>query len=246
MEVGRGAGRAIAAAVASASRRIWISSPWIGASYVKVLVDKALAGVDVRVITTDLPDNEGRDLARAADLYGEEELKDAALRVAHWRRRRGSARVAAVRDPLLSFSFALALAYLESVEPRYAWLLLAAAASLAAAGVALAIYRVRALRRIEAQLLAAEAELERINRSLAAAREAIRRGLKALVVPTNVAFVHAKIYIVDDRAWISSANLTDSGVARNIEVIAEVDLAEAARRFEELWATLSAELSRRS
>lgn len=246
MEVGRGVGKIVVAAMSSAARRIWVSSPWIGSSYAKILIEKALAGVDVRVITSDLPDNEGKELGRAADIYGEEELQEAALRAAYWRGRRRSARIAAVRDPLLLFSAVALIAYVLGLEPGYAYVLIAAGVGLAALGVALALYRVKALRKIEPQLLAAEAELERMSKSLAVAREIVRRNLKALVVPTQLAFVHAKIYIVDGRAWVSSANLTDSGVSKNVEVLVEVDPVVAARCFEELWAELSAELSRRS
>ncbi len=245
VEVGRGVGKIVVAAISSAARRIWISSPWIGAYYARALIEKALAGVDVRVITSDLPDNDGKELARAAEIYGEEELREAALRAAYWRRRKRSASVVAVRDPLLLFLAAVLFAYFSVQEPRYS-ALIAAGIGLAAIGIALALYRVRALREVEQHLLSAEAELERANKSLAIAREIIRRNLKALVVPTQQVFVHAKIYVIDDKAWISSANLTESGMSRNVEVLVEVDPAEAARRFEELWTELSAELSRRS
>ena len=246
VEIGRGAGMAIASAMGSASRRIWISSPWIGQAYVKLLIEKALAGVDVRVVTTDLPDNDGRALARAADLYGSDELREAGAKVAYWRRRRASSRTAALRDAALLALLAVASALAAGALEAYSQALYLAAVALSAAAVAAAVYRLRTARAAEAELLAAEAELERISRELAISREAIRRNLKALVAPTSTAFVHAKLYIVDDRAWASSANLTDSGMGRNIELVVEVDAAAAERAFEKLWSTLSAELSRPS
>ncbi len=35
--------------------------------------------------------------------------------------------------------------------------------------------------------------------------------------------LHAKLYIVDDRAWVGSPNLTESGLFHNIELLIEVD-----------------------
>ncbi len=36
-------------------------------------------------------------------------------------------------------------------------------------------------------------------------------------------FVHAKIYVVDDRAYLSSANLTHAGMHENVEFVVEID-----------------------
>ncbi|MGC8582969.1 MAG: phospholipase D-like domain-containing protein [Thermoproteus sp.] len=246
MEIGRGVGRVVASAIGSASRRVWISSPWIGPGYVSMLVDRALAGVDVRVVTMDLPDNAGRDLARAADLYGSDKLREAGAKIAYWRRRHNSSRIAALRDAALLTLLALASVLVAGRLAQYSQLLYLVAATLAAVAAAVAVYRLRASRRAEAELLAAEAEFERLSRELATSREAIRRNLKALVVPPAAAFVHAKLYIVDGKAWASSANLTDSGVEKNVELLVEVDVAEAERAFEQLWSTLAAELSRLS
>ena len=49
-------------------------------------------------------------------------------------------------------------------------------------------------------------------------------------------FLHAKIYVVDGRAYVGSANLTRAALEEsNVEVVCEVDAREAIRRFNELW-----------
>ncbi|MEZ0248287.1 MAG: hypothetical protein ABWJ97_03340 [Thermoproteus sp.] len=246
MELGRGSAKVIASAIQAAGEKVMISSPWIGRKFVDVLIEKALAGVQVYVITMDLEDNEGRVLARAADYYGEDELRRAGLEVARWRERWRANRIALFRDPLLSFFLSALLVLFSHVFPGYSSLLYVGALGLIAAGVALAIYRARSGRSIKAQLLSAEAELERTTKTVASARESIRRNLRALVIPLDVAFVHAKLYIADRRAWASSANLTESGMNNNIEVVVEVDPSQAESAFMALWSRLAAEVSPRS
>jgi hypothetical protein len=49
-------------------------------------------------------------------------------------------------------------------------------------------------------------------------------------------FMHAKMYIVDGKALIGSANLTCPVLeGKNIEILCEVSLEEAVKRFNELW-----------
>ncbi|MEL9990405.1 MAG: phospholipase D-like domain-containing protein [Thermoproteus sp.] len=246
MELGRGSAKVIASAIQAANKKILVSSPWIGRKFADILIEKALAGVQIYVITMDLEDNEGRILARAADYYGEEELRRASLEVAHWREKWRANRIALFRDPMLSFFLSALLVLFAHVLPGYSSFFYAGALGLIAVGIVLAIYRARSGRSIKAQLLSAEAELERTGKNVASARESIRRNLKALVVPLNVAFVHAKLYVADGRAWASSANLTESGVNNNIEVVVEVDPSQAESAFMELWSRLAAEVSPRS
>ena len=49
-------------------------------------------------------------------------------------------------------------------------------------------------------------------------------------------FLHVKIYIVDGRAFVGSANLTRAALEEsNIEVLCEIDAKEALAKFNELW-----------
>ncbi|BDR92252.1 hypothetical protein [Vulcanisaeta souniana] len=48
-------------------------------------------------------------------------------------------------------------------------------------------------------------------------------------------FIHIKLYIAGDRAWIGSANMTPSAVHRNIEVLVPIDVNLARRIFEDAW-----------
>jgi hypothetical protein len=211
VEIGRGAGMAIASAMGSASRRIWISSPWIGQAYVKLLIEKALAGVDVRVVTTDLPDNDGRALARAADLYGSEELREAGAKVAYWRRRRASSRTAALRDAALLALLAVASALAAGALEAYSQALYLAAVALSAAAVAAAVYRLRTARAAEAELLAAEAELERISRELGHLQGGHTQKPEGLG-GAHIGRIRTREALHSGRQGVaSSANLTDSG-----------------------------------
>ena len=48
-------------------------------------------------------------------------------------------------------------------------------------------------------------------------------------------FIHIKLYIADDRAWVGSANMTVSAWKHNVEVLVPIDLETARRIFEKAW-----------
>ena len=48
-------------------------------------------------------------------------------------------------------------------------------------------------------------------------------------------FIHIKLYIADDRAWVGSANMTVSAWKHNIEVLAPIDAGAARQIFEWAW-----------
>ena len=43
--------------------------------------------------------------------------------------------------------------------------------------------------------------------------------------------LHAKIYVVDDTVFLTSANLTSGGMTRNIEFLVKVPLGEDVKRW---------------
>ncbi|MFB6490165.1 MAG: phospholipase D-like domain-containing protein [Thermoproteus sp. AZ2] len=238
MLLGRGAGDVIVKAMEGAKEKILVSSPWIGEEYARLLLGKALEGVKVFVVTTDLPDNEGKAFL-SPEKYGEEEEKAASYEVTRLKFAERRARASAARDTaLLAVLAALALAAALYLH-LYASIALPLAAALAASAAAAAALRLRSAGSIRRQLLEAEAELERLAKRLAIEREKIRRNLSVLVVPASKAFVHAKLYVVDGRAWAGSANLTKSGMEHNYEVLVEVDAKAAEAKFLELWKELS-------
>ena len=53
--------------------------------------------------------------------------------------------------------------------------------------------------------------------------------------PKEYGFVHVKLYIADDRAWIGSANMTTSAWKRNIEVLVPIDVKTAVCIFKQIW-----------
>ncbi|MBP1449834.1 MAG: hypothetical protein JZD41_07520, partial [Thermoproteus sp.] len=174
MFLGRGAGEILVKAIAEAKERVLVSSPWIGEKYADMLVRKALEGVRVYVITSDLEDNEGRFLASAAERYGEEELRRAEYEAARLRFEERSARLAAVRNAAVAaVSAALALAA-SAYFAAYAPYLYASAGGLAALAALLYAAGSRKAGRIRGRLIEAEAEAQRIARALEADREKIR------------------------------------------------------------------------
>ena len=52
-------------------------------------------------------------------------------------------------------------------------------------------------------------------------------------------FIHIKLYIADDKAWVGSANMTVSAWKHNIEVLVPIDLETARRIFERAWSMAS-------
>ena len=52
-------------------------------------------------------------------------------------------------------------------------------------------------------------------------------------------FIHIKLYIADDRAWVGSANMTVSAWKHNIEVLVPIDVGTARRIFEWAWSHAS-------
>ena len=48
-------------------------------------------------------------------------------------------------------------------------------------------------------------------------------------------FIHIKLYIADDRAWVGSANMTVSAWKHNIEVLVPIDVETAREIFEWAW-----------
>lgn len=238
MFLGRGAGDVIIKAIEGAREKILISSPWISEEYARLLMRKALEGVKVFVMTTDLSDNEGR-IFLSPEKYGEEEERAASYEVARLRFAERHARASAARDSALLAALAvLALAVALYLRLYVSIALPLAAAFVASAALAAAL-RLRRASSIRRQLVAAEAELERLAKRLAVERDKIRRNLSVLVVPSSKAFVHAKLYVVDGRAWAGSANLTKSGMENNYEVLVEVDAGAAEAKFLELWKELS-------
>ena len=48
-------------------------------------------------------------------------------------------------------------------------------------------------------------------------------------------FIHIKLYIADDKAWVGSANMTVSAWKHNIEVLVPIDVGTAREIFEWAW-----------
>lgn len=220
MYLGKGAASIILQALHGARERIVLSSPWIGKRYVELLVEKALSGVSVTVITMDLSDNDGRLLANAADTYGEEEVSKRSREVARLRAGLRRARTAVVRDLALALFASSIFILLTKIYNSYFFI---GSILFIIIGIIMIFIRRRAVSDVRARLEEAEAELERAVANAEVLREKLRRNLRAIVVPLNRGFIHAKVYIVDNKAWASSANLTDSGLYNNVEFVIEVD-----------------------
>ena len=60
----KGAGKEIVEAIENAKKRIWVCSPFISSRYANILVRKALAGVDVKVVTSPKNDSEVFDILK--------------------------------------------------------------------------------------------------------------------------------------------------------------------------------------
>ena len=48
-------------------------------------------------------------------------------------------------------------------------------------------------------------------------------------------FIHVKLYIADDEAWVGSANMTQASWNKNIDVLVPIDVETARRIFDEVW-----------
>ncbi len=167
IHIGRGVGLLIERALRSAERRVIVCSPWISEKYAELLSQKAREGVDVHVITSEIP----APLLR---------------RDVRW-------------IPLLVLAIALA---------------------------ALSVYLSQPLP------LLFSAVLFVLSLVLLA-----RRPVVDVHVPSG--FVHAKIYVVDGVAYLSSANLTESGMHGNVEFVVVVDDPAEVQRIEKTILSLS-------
>ncbi|MBP1450159.1 MAG: hypothetical protein JZD41_09265, partial [Thermoproteus sp.] len=232
---GKEIGDILVKAIRGAANRVMISSPWIGRGYAEMLVEKALEGVVVRVVTSDRDDNEGRFLATIAEHYREEELKKAEEAVEELKHRERAAKSAMRRNIALT-AIATVLAVVASIRfAVYAHYLYVLAGSLTSLSIFFYFAGKRRIKIIGEKLAEAEANFKMVKESVMADREKIKRNLSVLIAPKDVAFVHAKLYIVDGRAWIGSPNLTWSGMHENYEVLVEVDVNDAEEVFTELW-----------
>lgn len=227
---GRRIGRVIEPALRRAGRRLWVATPFLSPEYARLLVEKAGAGVDVRLVTSDSPEN--REALRI--------LRRSRLRSRLARGAAAALAVAGLLPPML-------------LGGEWPWL-----ASALAAG--LALYVVRRLLPLASALVVAGLWLLarrlwgpgscRISvvgacyyaASLALLAMALRLGwgggVRVRVVGRDRFLVHSKIIIVDDEAIVGSANLTRTALWRNHETVTIYEpgeSGEAVEAFERLW-----------
>ena len=79
--------------------------------------------------------------------------------------------------------------------------------------------------------------------ALAAVFRAASKSRRIKVKVGNERFIHEKIYLADDYAIVGSANLTYSGLHKNVEHIEVIHdgekLSQMGRHFEELWGDIA-------
>ncbi|MBP1448876.1 MAG: hypothetical protein JZD41_02500 [Thermoproteus sp.] len=234
--LGKDVGNILEEAIREAKERILVSSPLIEERYVDILIKKALEGVKVFVITSDDEDNDGRFIASVAKYYKEEKLREAEKDVAEWkfRRRRDKLVMAGI---ITLFVVAAMLAFAISFYfTAYALYLRALAGGLALLSFFYYFFiGKKKIKEAEKRAAIAEYLFKKTSESVKADREKIKSNLAVLVVPRTKAYVHAKLYVIDDRAWAGSPNLTPSGLHKNYELLMEIDASKAEKKFMELW-----------
>ena len=225
---GRDAGRIIEPLLRDAQRRIWVSSPYISPEYAALLVEKHRRGVDVRVVTSDAPSNaEALQVLSQGFIVKKDYLPAIAvflLVMFSWASffyydSRG------LEPPLWVLSGFLLSLFLLRLPGLIAGLLGAVLAEVVAGYLGVSD---------DAAFLAGFGFGVLLFSIVKYARPVLLQGqgVPLLVYPQD-RMVHAKIYIIDNTAITGSANLTRSGLWRNMETLTIHEDPEEIRQVEE-------------
>ncbi len=218
MEVkcGEGVGEVILDAIRNAKNRIYVCSPYLSKDYVDLLRMKAKDGAEVKLITME-------EWAKNLEpIHVTEEVKEKGIKD-----RIAELLVSFIGLFILSLILAIIAELISPLKTVVFWILTPL----------WIIYLIYAF--FYSIYIVILAVIELVRRIIGKRKRSvitIKRVSFETKVPTK--FVHAKIYVIDDLAFLGSVNLTESGIRRNVECLVKLNGSDAIvvrREFERLW-----------